>query len=57
MKHQPQDHGRAEYVHVFARGNQIEISKFDEEARQDYVLIIPEKEYHLYASQGVPIEI
>jgi hypothetical protein len=50
------DHGKAEYMHVFNRGNQIEISKFDKEARQDYVLIIPEKEYHMYASQGVPIE-
>lgn len=43
-------------MQVFTRGNQIEISKFDKEARRDYVLTIPEKEYHLYASQGVPIE-
>jgi hypothetical protein len=49
-------YGKAEYVQVFERAGQIEISKFDKQARQDYVLSIPAPEYynrHL-PGNGVP---
>jgi hypothetical protein len=45
-------YGRAEYQHVFDRGGQVEIFKFDKEARQDYNLILPKWEYNNYTNQG-----
>jgi hypothetical protein len=43
-------YGRAEYQQVFDREGQIEISKFDKEARQDYNLILPKREYNNYTT-------
>jgi hypothetical protein len=45
-------YGRAEYPRVFDRGGQVEIAKFDKEARQDYNLILPKWEYNNYTNQG-----
>ena len=47
--------GKAERARVFSGEGQIEIAKFDKEARQDYVLVVPDREYRKYA-EGLPIE-
>lgn len=60
MEHQqpfePLAQGKTEYSHVSKQGGEVQISKFDKEGRQDYTLIIPEKEYKDYTNEGIPIE-
>ncbi len=60
MEHQGQPEranaGKAERVRVFSGEGQVEISKFDKEARQDYVFVVPDREYRKYADGGIPIE-
>ncbi len=47
---------RSEYPKVFSRGDQIEISKLDKEARQFFIVVAPQEAYDKYLSEGVTAE-
>jgi hypothetical protein len=45
--------GAAEEVQIFRRGDQIEVSKFDKEARQYYLVVVDAKQFGRYLSDAL----